>query len=280
MGEAALTRLETAIDAQWEKQRFGRGAELNAAPGALRVESEASQRKTETLPFLLPPKAPGKDEMETLARAISPECAPNNDLADDNADKRALDTGSTPLLARRANESFELCPTSTAARHSLQLWPTFLPGCAIAALVALQFAGLLSSAGPAIQSQIIESLSWPRDRNNGNQANDQSIKGLSNQAQNDIFRQSVVASFAAEDAMNGKTVSAYVEQCLAPTPKPQIKREFKRRGANEPVIGHLNTKNRMGYNQLADRTADATKAVLAAVGYNFHLVIRWLSLMS
>ena len=57
---------------------------------------------------------------------------------------------------------------------------------------------------------------------------------------------------------------------------PQIKREFRRRAAIEPVIGHLKAEHRMGRNHLAHRAGDATNAVLAAVGYNFHLLIRWL----
>lgn len=272
LGEAALARLEAAIDAQWEKHKFGRGAELNAVPQVLRVESEASRQKTETLPFLLPPIAPRRDEMEALARALSPECVPNNDLADGNADERALGAGSTPLPARRANESVELCTTSTAARHNLHLSLTFVPACAIAALVALQFAGLLSSAGSAsIQSQIIKSLSWPSEKNNGSLAVEQSIGGLSNQALNGVLPRSMEVSFAAEGMLNGKTISAYVEQCLAATPKPQIKRKSRRQAAIE-------AENRMDRNQLADQAADATEAVLAAVGYNFHLVIRWLKL--
>ncbi len=35
----------------------------------------------------------------------------------------------------------------------------------------------------------------------------------------------------------------------------------------------------MGRNHLAHRAGDATNAVLAAVGYNFHLLIRWLRLL-
>lgn len=57
---------------------------------------------------------------------------------------------------------------------------------------------------------------------------------------------------------------------------PQIKREFKRRAAIEPVIGHLKAEHRMGRNHLAHRTGDAINAVLAAVGYNFRLLLRWL----
>ena len=59
----------------------------------------------------------------------------------------------------------------------------------------------------------------------------------------------------------------------------QIKRLFKRRAAVEPVIGHLKDGHRMGRNQLAHRSGDAINAVMAAVGYNFRLLIRWLELL-
>jgi IS5 family transposase len=57
---------------------------------------------------------------------------------------------------------------------------------------------------------------------------------------------------------------------------PQIKRLMRRRSAVEPVIGHLKADHRMGRNYLAHRAGDAINAVLAAAGYNFRLLIRWL----
>ena len=60
---------------------------------------------------------------------------------------------------------------------------------------------------------------------------------------------------------------------------PQIKREFKRRAAVEPVIGHLKAEHRMGCNHLAHRAGDAINAMLAAIGYNFHILLRWLRLL-
>ena len=59
----------------------------------------------------------------------------------------------------------------------------------------------------------------------------------------------------------------------------QIKREFKRRAAIEPVIGHLKDDHRMGRNYLAHSTGDAINAMLAAVGYNFRRLIQWLRLL-
>jgi IS5 family transposase len=60
---------------------------------------------------------------------------------------------------------------------------------------------------------------------------------------------------------------------------PKIKREMRRRSAVEPVIGHLKSEHRMGRNYLCYRQADAINAVLAAAGYNFRLLIRWLRLL-
>ena len=60
---------------------------------------------------------------------------------------------------------------------------------------------------------------------------------------------------------------------------PKIKREMRRRSAVEPVIGHLKDDHRMGRNYLAHRAGDAANAVLAAAGYNFSLLIRWLRLL-
>ena len=57
---------------------------------------------------------------------------------------------------------------------------------------------------------------------------------------------------------------------------PQIQREMRRRAAIEPVIGHIKHEHRMERNYLAHRHGDANNAVLAAAGYNFSLLIRWL----
>ncbi len=55
-----------------------------------------------------------------------------------------------------------------------------------------------------------------------------------------------------------------------------IKREMKRRAAIEPVIGHLKQSHRLGRNHLRHRHGDRANALLAAAGYNFALLIRWL----
>src|SRR5215212_10148571 len=56
-----------------------------------------------------------------------------------------------------------------------------------------------------------------------------------------------------------------------------LKRAFRRRAAVEPVIGPLKAEHRMGRNYLAHSAGDAINAVLAAAGYNFRLLLRWLA---
>ncbi|MGY2803821.1 hypothetical protein ACVIHF_000551 [Bradyrhizobium sp. USDA 4506] len=60
---------------------------------------------------------------------------------------------------------------------------------------------------------------------------------------------------------------------------PKIKRELRRRSAVEPIIGHLKSERRMGRNYLWHRQGDATNAILAAAGYNFCRLLRWLELL-
>jgi len=55
-----------------------------------------------------------------------------------------------------------------------------------------------------------------------------------------------------------------------------IGREMKRRAAIEPVIGHVKSDHRMDRNYLKGRNGDRANAVLAAAGYNFSLLLRWL----
>jgi IS5 family transposase len=56
-----------------------------------------------------------------------------------------------------------------------------------------------------------------------------------------------------------------------------IRRERKRRAAVEPVIGHVKAEHRLGRNYLKGRDGDRINAVLAAAGYNFSLLLRWLA---
>jgi transposase, IS5 family len=60
---------------------------------------------------------------------------------------------------------------------------------------------------------------------------------------------------------------------------PAIKREMRRRSAVAPVIGHLKDEHRMGRNYLAHRNRDLNNAILAAAGYNFRRLIKWLRIL-
>ena len=51
---------------------------------------------------------------------------------------------------------------------------------------------------------------------------------------------------------------------------------MKHRAAIEPVIGHLKAEHRMESNYLKGRDGDCANAVLAAAGYNFNLLLRWI----
>jgi len=52
--------------------------------------------------------------------------------------------------------------------------------------------------------------------------------------------------------------------------------EMRRRAAVEPFIGHIKAAHRMGRNYLKGREGDRFNAVMAAAGYNFSLLLRWL----
>jgi IS5 family transposase len=58
-----------------------------------------------------------------------------------------------------------------------------------------------------------------------------------------------------------------------------IKRVMRRRAAVEPVIGHIKQDHRMGRNFLAHAGGDAINAVLAAAGYNFSRLLKWMRLL-
>jgi IS5 family transposase len=66
-------------------------------------------------------------------------------------------------------------------------------------------------------------------------------------------------------------ISGQVRRVTAP-----IRREMRRRAAVEPVIGHLKAEHRMERNYFKGRDGDRANAVLAAAGYNFGLLLRWL----
>lgn len=58
--------------------------------------------------------------------------------------------------------------------------------------------------------------------------------------------------------------------------KPHLKKELRRRSAIEPVIGHMKQEHRLGRNFLHDKAGDRFNAKMAAVGFNFTRLLRWL----
>ena len=55
-----------------------------------------------------------------------------------------------------------------------------------------------------------------------------------------------------------------------------IKRELKRRSVIEPIIGHVKQEHRLDRNYLQGWLGDKLNALLAAAGYNFRLILKWL----
>ena len=60
---------------------------------------------------------------------------------------------------------------------------------------------------------------------------------------------------------------------------PLIKRQLRRRSAIEPVIGHMKEDGRLGRNFLKGRHGDRINAILAGVGQNVRLLLRWFRLL-
>lgn len=56
----------------------------------------------------------------------------------------------------------------------------------------------------------------------------------------------------------------------------RIKKELRRRSVIEPIIGHAKQDSRLDRNYLQGSQGDAMNAVLAAVGFNFRQLLRWL----
>lgn len=86
------------------------------------------------------------------------------------------------------------------------------------------------------------------------------------------------AGYRGHNAPKGKMFKVHVAGYKRGLTKV-VKRALRRRAAVEPVIGHLKNDHRMGRNFLAFSEGDANNAVLAAVGYNFSLLLNWLRLL-
>ena len=63
----------------------------------------------------------------------------------------------------------------------------------------------------------------------------------------------------------------------ASAPPPPFASRESAAGAVEPVIGHIKAEHCVDPNYLKGHDADRINAVLAAAGYNFGLLLRWLA---
>lgn len=104
------------------------------------------------------------------------------------------------------------------------------------------------------------------------------IPGIEVQIGNSLSRIIADAGYRGHNAPEGYRFKVYT-QGQKRRMTDQIKRELKRRSAVEPVIGHLKSEHRMDRNYLAHRSGDAINAILAAAGYNFSLLLKWLRLL-
>ncbi len=86
------------------------------------------------------------------------------------------------------------------------------------------------------------------------------------------------AGYRGHNAPKDKQFKVYVAGMKRGLTKT-VKSYFRRRSAIEPVIGHTKNEHRMNRNYLAHATGDAINAVLAAAGFNFSLLLKWLSLL-
>ncbi|NQS71289.1 MAG: hypothetical protein HQQ73_03895 [Desulfobulbaceae bacterium] len=53
-----------------------------------------------------------------------------------------------------------------------------------------------------------------------------------------------------------------------------MKRELRRRGAIEPVIGHMKADGKLGRNHLLGTLGDKIHALLCGAGHNIRLILR------
>jgi transposase, IS5 family len=89
-----------------------------------------------------------------------------------------------------------------------------------------------------------------------------------------IDRAYVALGYRGHDAKAGHT-QIYISR-QRDLPSPTIKRELRRRGAIEPVIGHLKSDGLLERNRLGGTRGDAINAILAAAGHNLRLLLAWL----
>lgn len=88
----------------------------------------------------------------------------------------------------------------------------------------------------------------------------------------------VGAGYHGHNAPKGQGLSVFNSgQKRAVTDK--IKHELRRRAAVERGIGHLKSDHRMDRNHRKGHAGEDANALLAAVGYNFRLLLAWIRLL-
>jgi IS5 family transposase len=99
----------------------------------------------------------------------------------------------------------------------------------------------------------------------------QQVERLTGQTPNDVV---VDQGYRGHGYMGAAIV--HVVQTIPKRAPRALRRMLKRRAAIEPTIGHLKSDNRMNRNYLTGQVGDKINAVLAAAGYNFRKLLRWL----
>jgi transposase, IS5 family len=94
----------------------------------------------------------------------------------------------------------------------------------------------------------------------------------------EISRAVVDRGYRGHNAPQDRKMRVYI-QGQKRNVTPAIKRELNRRSAIEPVIGHMKSDTGMHRCHLKGSHGDAVNAVLAAVGFNFRLVLRWIAFL-
>ena len=90
-----------------------------------------------------------------------------------------------------------------------------------------------------------------------------------------------IAHAVGQTTLPGRSGKARLDRLDDPRRRvtPGIKRQMKRRAAVEPVIGHMKNGHRMDRNFLAHQQGDAINPILAAAGYTFRLILKWIRIL-
>jgi IS5 family transposase len=99
----------------------------------------------------------------------------------------------------------------------------------------------------------------------------QQVERLTGQTPNDVMVDQGYRGHGYEGS-----ASVHVVRTIPKRATRAMRRMLKRRAAIEPTIGHLKSDNRLNRNYLKGQVGDKINALLAAAGYNFRKLLRWL----